>query len=201
VFICDVAGHGVRSALVTAMIRALVEELKPEAGDPGQFLTKLNRELTSLLKHSDPPMLTTAIHLVVDYETGILRFANAGHPKPLHIRRAEGTVKPLASPGGRNAPGLGLSDDAVYQTAEHKLAPRDLIMLFTDGLYDVEHDETNAYSQALVASKIAGQTALSAHEMFDKLLLDIQSLSPDGKFCDDVCIVGVEVLKIGRNKS
>ena len=27
IFICDVAGHGVRAALVTAMIRALAEEL------------------------------------------------------------------------------------------------------------------------------------------------------------------------------
>ena len=35
VFICDVAGHGVRSALVTAMIRALAEELKPAANRPG----------------------------------------------------------------------------------------------------------------------------------------------------------------------
>jgi PAS domain S-box-containing protein len=34
-FICDVTGHGVRAALVTAMIRALAEELKPLARDPG----------------------------------------------------------------------------------------------------------------------------------------------------------------------
>ena len=33
-FICDVMGHGVRSALVTAMVRALVEELRPMAMDP-----------------------------------------------------------------------------------------------------------------------------------------------------------------------
>src|SRR5438309_5913406 len=60
VFICDVAGHGVRSALVTGMVRALVEELKSCALNPGQFLTKLNRDLFSILQHSGSPLLTTA---------------------------------------------------------------------------------------------------------------------------------------------
>ena len=45
VFICDVTGHGVRAALVTAMIRALAEELKPLAREPGIFLRKLNSDL------------------------------------------------------------------------------------------------------------------------------------------------------------
>ena len=35
VFICDVMGHDVRAALVTAMIRALVEDLSLGAADPG----------------------------------------------------------------------------------------------------------------------------------------------------------------------
>jgi sigma-B regulation protein RsbU (phosphoserine phosphatase) len=66
VFICDVAGHGVRSALVTAMIRALAEELKPLATNPGQFLSKLNSDLHAILKHTGTPMLTTAFYLVAD---------------------------------------------------------------------------------------------------------------------------------------
>src|SRR5437868_12644872 len=66
VFICDVAGHGVRSALVTAIIRALVEELKPVARDPAEFLTKLNRELFKIVEHSGTPVLTTAFYLVAD---------------------------------------------------------------------------------------------------------------------------------------
>src|SRR5947209_7889061 len=80
-FICDVAGHGVRSALVTAMIRALAEELKPLATDPGQFLSKLNRDLYAILKHTGSPMLTTAFYLAADWKSGVLRYANAGHPK------------------------------------------------------------------------------------------------------------------------
>ena len=93
VFICDVTGHGVRAALVTAMIRALGEELKPLARDPGNFMRKLNFDLCNILKSTGSPMLTTGFYAVADCQTGRLRFANAGHPKPL-------PGAPLPRPGG-----------------------------------------------------------------------------------------------------
>src|SRR6266403_1589086 len=122
VFICDVAGHGVRSALVTAMVRALVEELKPVAREPGQFLTKLNFDLYSILKHTGTPLLTTAFYLVANWKTGTMRYANAGHPKPLHIRRKDGRAQPLVNASGRSQPALGLFENAVYQSSEINLA-------------------------------------------------------------------------------
>src|SRR5215831_1440565 len=72
VFICDVAGHGVQSALVTAMIRALVEELKPVARNPARFLTKLNNDLYAILKHTGTPLLTTAFYLTSDWKSGTM---------------------------------------------------------------------------------------------------------------------------------
>jgi PAS domain S-box-containing protein len=60
VFICDVMGHGVRSALVTAILRALVEELTPLAADPGQLLRQINHDLRTILKQTGTPMFTTA---------------------------------------------------------------------------------------------------------------------------------------------
>ena len=102
VFICDVTGHGIRAALVTAMIRALAEELKPLAREPGMFLRKLNSDLCSILKTTGSPMLTTAFYLVADWQTGVMRFANAGHPKPLLVRRATRQVELLANATGHS---------------------------------------------------------------------------------------------------
>ena len=64
VFICDVMGHGVRSALVTAMLRAMVEELSSEASDPGNLLTRMNRDLRIILRESDDLMFATTYYLV-----------------------------------------------------------------------------------------------------------------------------------------
>jgi sigma-B regulation protein RsbU (phosphoserine phosphatase) len=196
VFICDVAGHGVRSALVTAMIRALLEELKSLAGEPGQFLTKLNRDLHAILKHAGTPLLTTAFYLVADWRNGVMRYTNAGHPKPLHLRRVAGRVEPLANASGRSQPALGLLEAASYQTTEVRLAPRDLVMMFTDGLYEVQNAEQALYSQAMLISGVQQRIQLPMSQLFDNLIKEIREFSADGRFADDVCLVGMEVARI-----
>jgi len=194
VFLCDVAGHGVRSALVTAVIRALVEELRPAAGDPGEFLTQLNRELTAILKHSNTTLPTTAACFVADARTGLLRFANAGHPKPLLVNRATGRVTPLANQHGKAQLALGLLAEVAYQTTEITLAPRDLLLLFTDGLYEVEDAQDNLFSQAMLVAGVQQRAALPVARLFDELLAEIKAFARDGKFTDDVTLVSLEFL-------
>jgi sigma-B regulation protein RsbU (phosphoserine phosphatase) len=192
VFICDVAGHGVRSSLITAMIRALLEELKPLAHDPGQFFTKLNRDLHAILKHAGTPMLTTGFYLVADWKTKVIRYTNAGHPKPLLVRRDKKIVEPLTNRGGKSQPALGLFEEAVYQTSQVAFSPHDLVMLFTDGLYEVLDDEHELYTQSMLVTDVEKRAQLPASELFDQLIARMQRFSADGKFSDDVCIVGIE---------
>jgi sigma-B regulation protein RsbU (phosphoserine phosphatase) len=192
VFICDVTGHGIRAALVTAMIRALVEELKPVATDPGIFLSKLNSDLCSILKTTGSPMLTTAFYLVADWQTGVLRFANAGHPKPLLVRRPTRLVQPLANASGRGEPALGLFENSPYQTTETTIRPGDLLMLFTDGLYEVQGLNEELYSQERMMLDVQNLLPKHAADLFDALLDAIRAFSVDHEFADDVCLVGME---------
>ena len=192
VFICDVTGHGVRAALVTAMIRALVEELKPLAHDPGMFLRKLNSDLCIILKTTGSPMLTTAFYLVANWRTGQMRFANAGHPKPLLVRRSAHCVEPLANASGKSQPALGLFEDPPYQTSEATITPGDLVMLFTDGLYELQGRNEELYSQERLMLEVKNLLKKPAGPLFDKLLETIRAFSVDHKFDDDVCLVGME---------
>ena len=192
VFICDVAGHGTRAALVTAMIRALVEELKPLAREPGNFLRKLNSDLYSILKSTGSPMLTTAFYLVADWRTGKMRFANAGHPKPLLVHRSTGRIDLLAHASGRGEPALGLFDNPSYQTSEVTIVPGDFAMLFTDGLYEVQGLNEELYSQERLMLDVQNLLQKPAAQMFDELLAAIRTFSVNHEFDDDVCLVGME---------
>lgn len=192
VFICDVAGHGVRAALVTAMIRALVEELKPLAHDPGMFLRKLNSDLFTILKNTGSPMLTTAFYFVANWETRMLRFANAGHPKPLIVRRSENRVELLKNASGKSQPALGLFDDPPYQTTETTLAPNDLVVLFTDGLYEVQGSNEELYSQERLMIDAGNRLQNPVGQLFDELLEAVRTFSISHEFEDDVCLVGME---------
>jgi sigma-B regulation protein RsbU (phosphoserine phosphatase) len=201
VFICDVTGHGVRAALVTAMIRALSEELKPLARDPGDFLRKLNFDLCSILKNTGSPMLTTGFYAVADSQTGRLRFANAGHPKPLLVRRSLGTVEPLANQSGRGQPALGLFEDPPYQTSEMMLTPGDFLMLFTDGLYEVQGQNEELYSQERLMLDLKNFISHPPGVFFDELLEVIRAFAVNGQFDDDVCLVGMDYVGVTASKS
>jgi len=194
VFLCDVAGHGVRSALITAMIRALIEELKPLAGDPGAFLTKLNSELYTMLKDAGTPVLTTAFYLVANASDGRVRYANAGHPKPLHLQRRADTVTPLPNRPGQLQPALGWLDGATYQTTEVRLRPRDMIMLYTDGLYEVHAANQELYSQAMLETTVHHHLQSPMPALFDQVLAEIRDFAQGEPFDDDVCVLGVEFL-------
>jgi phosphoserine phosphatase RsbU/P len=194
VFICDVTGHGVSAALVTAMIRALSEELKPLAHDPGMFMRKLNSDLINILKTTGTPMLTTGFYLVANCLTGIVRFANAGHPKPLILRRAAKSVEPLANASGHSQPALGLFDDPSYQTTETTITPGDFVMLFTDGLYEVQGPNEELYSQQRLLVDVKSLIQKSAGQLFDDLLAAVRAFSISHEFEDDVCLVGIEFI-------
>ena len=193
VFLCDVAGHGVRSALVTAMIRALVEELKPLARNPGDFLTKLNGDLCAILRHTGTPLLTTAFYLAADWKTGVMLYANAGHPKPLHVRRQAGQVLQVVNASGKGQPALGLMEDAKYKSSEILLSPGDLLLLYTDGLIEVQSPNSDLYTQQLLQSAVQRLLNDPAPKLFDALLEEVREFSGGAPFCDDVCLVGMEV--------
>ena len=201
VFICDVAGHGVRSALVTAMIRALVEELRPLAHDPGLFMTKLNSDLFAILKHTGSPVLTTAFYLVANATTGNMRCANAGHPRPLLLRHSAGRVEPLRPPTHKNQPALGLFEQLEYQTFETQLMPRDLVMLFTDGLYEVHSTKDELYTQAHLATAVSRHLADATPQLFDAILNEVCDYAADHAFEDDVCLVGMEYAGSTKTKT
>jgi sigma-B regulation protein RsbU (phosphoserine phosphatase) len=174
------------------MIRALAEELKPLAREPGLFLRKLNSDLSSILKSTGSPMLTTAFYLVANCQTGAMRFANAGHPKPLILRRATMQVEILANACGRGQPALGLFEEPPYETSEAQLAPGDFVMLFTDGLYEVQGANEELYTQQRLLLDVQNLIAKPAAQLFDELLETIRAFATDHEFEDDVCLVGME---------
>lgn len=197
VFVCDVMGHGVRAALVTAIVRGLVAELKPVAMEPGRLLTEINRVLAEVLRETDSTIFATAFYLVVDASRGSLRYACAGHPRPYHLRRGAGEVTSLAFAAGGSGPVLGLFADSEYQTTEATVAAGDALMLYTDGVYEVAGANGDFGKERLLEAT-RSRLALPVEQVFDGVLEDVQQYAIAAEFADDVCLVGVEVARVGE---
>ena len=192
VFICDVMGHGVRSALVTAILRALVEELTPNSDDPGKLLAQVNRDLRSILKQSGTPLFTTAFYMIADLAENCAFYANAGHPRPMVIHESNREVELLYNRNQKSNPALGLFDSFDYGTAKVTLSPGDRFVFYTDGVYDVEKNG-ELLSVEWLQGALKERSHLALPSLFDDLLGELRSFSPEQEFQDDMCLVGMEV--------
>jgi serine phosphatase RsbU (regulator of sigma subunit) len=88
---------------------------------------------------------------------------------------------------------MGLFSSAIYPTTTRSMAKGDLIMLFTDGLFEVE-DATGAFfNEEQLREAASCHAALVPEEFFDRVLGDIHKHSQRETFADDVCVVGMQI--------
>jgi sigma-B regulation protein RsbU (phosphoserine phosphatase) len=197
IFICDVMGHDVRAALVTAMMRALVEDLSAKATDPGQLLTEINRALFKVFRQAGTTMYATGFYLVADVATGQMAYASAAHPNPLHLKRHENKVEPLGPDvGGRKGPALGLFKDSKFPTYHRPLHEDDVVVLYTDGMIEEEGQNDEIFSVERLGETIQSLGTLPTKELLSKTLEEIRRFSGQQDFSDDVCLLGVEVKQL-----
>jgi serine phosphatase RsbU (regulator of sigma subunit) len=88
---------------------------------------------------------------------------------------------------------MGLLPTVAYQSSEALLTPKDLVLLFTDGLVEVENPANDLYHPGLLAAAVQKRLQLPASELFDELLAEIRRFSENAGFSDDVCLVGMEM--------
>ncbi len=198
IFMCDVMGHGVQAALVTAMMRALEEQLSEFADNPGALLTKMNQSLRHILGQLGTTLFTTACYVVVDIANARLTFANAGHPSPLLVRDATNEVI-LIHAQQALSPALGLFDDVSYLTHELSVEAGDLVLVFTDGLFKMENTATEPFGVQRLRAAIQRRTGLPLAKLMQDVFSEIQNYTEGHPFPDDVCLVGMEIAHLEAN--
>jgi serine phosphatase RsbU (regulator of sigma subunit) len=196
IFICDVMGHGFGAGLVAGILRGLIEEARPWAGDAGEFLAELNCGMRAVLCHNHEPIFATAFYLIADLANQEIRYANAGHLCPLFRDQSTGEVGSLASNPGEQRPALGLFDNILYVTTHRTLRPNDLFILYTDGLFEVADRNGILFGKDRLFIGVHEQGHRPVSELFDFLLEDAKAFSGNQTFEDDVCMLGIQMAPV-----
>jgi phosphoserine phosphatase RsbU/P len=192
IFICDVTGQGLRGAVITSVLRTLLEELRPMIHDAGSFLGALNLRLRALLERVKEPISATAFFMIADTASKEVSFANAAHPDPLRLRRQAGIVEPLSEGQEKTGPALGLLDSATYPTSRSSFDDADCIALFTNGLYKVCSPQGDEFGRSALDSTFLRYKDLHSEKLCAAVLKDVSEFAGRSDFDDDVCIVTVE---------
>lgn len=191
VLICDVMGHGVRSALIVAMLRGLLEKQRSQASDPAAFLHGLNDGLAAILERAGTTMFATAFYGVIDLSAGSFTYSCAGHPGPM-IDGPEG-VRQIAAKRCEKGPGLGLIRGSVYPANVLPLSGIRRIILFTDGVLEAENQQGEPFFENRLMEIITRNSANSLEHLLDGILSSVLAFSETQHFDDDVCLLGIEV--------
>lgn len=193
VFIADVMGHGARSALVTAILRALWQDLVRQADDPGRFLTLINQHFAAVLARTNEFIFASAFYLVLDTRRAQATFASAGHPPPLMASRATRRVAPLLQ-AGDNKPALGLADHTRYTSFTRPVAADDVFLLYTDGLIEAPNARAEEFGRERLCEAVGRHLDLPLNEMAQAILKAVNDFIGAVPLPDDICLVAAETV-------
>lgn len=184
VVIADVAGHGVSSALIAAMMKAAIASYAVRYPSPGILLARINKNLVQQIPTAH---FVTAAAAQFNCENGTLTFASAGHPRP-YLRRGK-TVSELAASG----PILGTFPVVSYDEVTMPLCPGDKFIFYTDGVTDLSShaDKRDMFGAERLSASIQRSGSLDIGGVVDAIKNDIAAYAhrPD----DDLTILGVEI--------
>jgi predicted ester cyclase len=146
VVVGDATGKGVPAALVMATTCGMLRLAAQSYSSPGVMLQRVNEVLCPYIPAN---MFVTCFYAILDSESGLLRYANAGHDLPyLHH---DGKAKELRA---RGMP-LGLMPGMSYEEKEDSLEVGDSALLYTDGLVEAHDPQREMFGfprlQALVS--------------------------------------------------
>jgi len=131
IVIGDVADKGTAAALYMAMVHSLILSGALRHRSPAAVLMEVNQ---TILRQSSSGILVTVFLGVLDPKKQTIQYANAGHNPPM-MRRASGTIEPLARTGAT----LGVLDELQLSEATITLGPGDAVVMYTDGVTEAWH--------------------------------------------------------------
>lgn len=135
--VADATGHGLMSAMLTAISRSAISLAEERATSPSECLRLLNKAIYMSVQNK---LNMTCFLGALDLNTGLVRYSSAAHEEPFIFPATDKKVKAsgvetLSSPAGKR---LGEAEEVTYVESEFQLNDGDTIFLYTDGLTDLK---------------------------------------------------------------
>lgn len=192
VFVCDVMGHGTRSALIVSILRTLIAELARRGRNAPHFIRELNSEFCAMLRSLPHPFFASAAYFVADTTSRMATYALAGHPPPFYLHRSVGRVTRLNTPKPQGA-ALGLVPGEEYGGESARLNPGDSFLFFTDGVYEAANRRGEEFSLPRLEKLLRANVYRSSKEILDNVMAAIEQFTGDQPVADDICMVVIDV--------
>jgi phosphoserine phosphatase RsbU/P len=181
----DVSGKGSAAALYGAAGVGILRSLAPQHMTPAKTLQKLNQ---IICERRIEGRFMTMCFLSWNPRERVLGAANAGQEQPLIFQQGKCEKLPLTG-----FP-VGMFDDSTYDELRLALTPGDALVLYSDGVTDVQDAAGQFYGWQRLRDVVSANAELSAADLADRVLADVDQFSGGAHPFDDRTLVVLKVI-------
>ena len=163
VVIGDISGKGISAALFMAMVKTSIRENLLSGRGLAETMNRVNVELW---RSNPEKMFATVFAMILDTESGVLTYANAGHEQPLILGR-----DPCFPEVGSGMP-LGLFEKAGITEEKLVLRDGDGILLYTDGITEAINADQEQFGKDRLRETALHKYREDIHSYEPKTLAD-----------------------------
>ncbi len=198
VIVGDVMGKGLPAALLGAAVKSeivkaigehsMLEQAWNQAGEPEHILTHVLKEMgADLIKLES---FVTLFYARLDLDRMTLNYIDCGHTPTLHYRCADSVCSELT---GANMP-IGFVENERFERRQVALTHNDVLVLYSDGVTDARNPDGETFGLARLKKLVAQHHTLSAHDLVEKIHIDLSKFTVGQGMVDDFTCVVLKLL-------
>ena len=156
-------------------------------------MTSLIRKVNKLVYNTFPfeRFVTLFYCELYNDKRGLCLYINAGHNSPVHYNSKSKSVELLKSTGAV----MGPSPEQKYRTESINVDVNDILILYTDGIVEAADNKFDFFGEDRLCEEIIKYNNLSAKEICEILIEEVQVFNSNGKYSDDKTMVVIKRIK------
>ena len=182
IVIGDVSDKGLPAALFMALTYSLVRAEATRNSSPAQVLSSANRHLLNMNASN---MFVTLLYGCLNFESGELVYARAGHPLPVILGPGGEKIEIPAQAGQP----LGIMEEPLLDLQSVILPPGGMACLFTDGINEAADSAGEEFGLERLEHTLRFHSGATAQENCARLWDAVQSHRGDLAVQDDFAAV------------
>jgi len=183
--VADVSGKGVPAALFMALSRIVVRVNALWHRDPAKVIYHSNNAIT---QDSKSGMFVTLFFGILNENNHSLTYVNAGHNPPLFFHNHDGSVEKFMPTGIV----LGAVENKEYSSKNVKIAPDDVIVMYTDGVTESVNSKQEMFGEKRLIEIIQRKRHLTAQCILNEILIAVKAFSGDNEQVDDITLLVIK---------
>jgi sigma-B regulation protein RsbU (phosphoserine phosphatase) len=183
----DVSDHGVSSAMLMTTARAFLRQRASQPGRLEKVVTDVNNQLVNDVEDSGHFM--TAFLLHADRSENTICWVNAGHDSAMVFHPDDGEWMELE----RTGLPLGVSESEKYTERCRPIAPGQLIIIGTDGVWESQDAQGQMFGKKRLTAIVEKNRLKPAGNILKTVIQAIDRFCGEQEINDDITLVIIKI--------